>query len=163
MKTIKLADGTDLTLSDGKYEEFKKQFSTPENVRWRAGRKEEYWFVDEEGDAWDCIETDSTKDEWRYNTGNYFKSESEAEHHKQVLLATQKIKDYALQFGYTPDWSNVDEFKYEVIYYHDIKKLNVYIRTSSQFSTLPYYRTSDDAYKAIKELEAEYKLVFGVE
>lgn len=78
---------------------------------------EKYFFVNSRGDIdykfWEEIETDL----FRFNTGNCFKTEQEAEEYKENLLTKQQLKDLALELnnGVEFDWENDNQHKY-VIY-----------------------------------------------
>lgn len=47
--------------------------------RWRAKNYEQYWFADENGSVGYCIEFEDQIDNERYASGNYFRTEDEAE------------------------------------------------------------------------------------
>ena len=70
--------------------------------RWRANKKERYYFIDRDFLIHEDIEEDTYMDNKRYNLGNYFKSESEA---KRVTNSVQwkdlwrDVREDKLQFG----------------------------------------------------------------
>lgn len=70
--------------------------------RWRASKKEKYYFIDRDFFVHEDIEENTYMDNKRYNLGNYFKSESEA---KRVTNSVQwkdlwrDVREDKLQFG----------------------------------------------------------------
>lgn len=54
--------------------------------RWRAIACEQYWVVESDGHIIKDQELDMTEDTFRYNTGNYFKTEAEAIAYREQLL-----------------------------------------------------------------------------
>ena len=66
-----------------------------EHKRWRAEKGELYHFVNDCGrlDIYD--EACRIIDDFRYNTGNYFKTKEETKTHKEYLLARQVLLDDA--------------------------------------------------------------------
>lgn len=59
--------------------------------RWRGGRGDSYYFIDDEGAIRHEIDTNDGMDNYRYNIGNYFKTEAEAESYKKYLTARQVL------------------------------------------------------------------------
>lgn len=59
------------------YEEINKEFGIEE--RWRANKNEKYFLVSALGAICDSTELNSDTDNKRYEAGNYFKTEKEAE------------------------------------------------------------------------------------
>lgn len=70
--------------------------------RWRANKKEKYYFIDRDFFVHEDIEENTYMDNKRYDLGNYFKSESEA---KRVTNSVQwkdlwkDIREDKLKFG----------------------------------------------------------------
>ena len=87
-----------------------------EYKRWRACDDQLYFKIDNLGDVEEIVEIGYSSDDYRYNTGNYFKTEKEAEQHKAYLLALQTIKDDVE--GFAPDWENSHEKKWFGYYDH---------------------------------------------
>lgn len=63
--------------------------------RWRGGRGDSYYFIDDEGAIRHEIDINDGMDNYRYNIGNYFKTEAEAESYKKYLTARQVLLDDA--------------------------------------------------------------------
>ena len=62
-----------------------------ESNRWRAEYGEKYWCIGGNGHIYSSTEDEHSTDSYRFNTGNYFKTEEEAEAYKEYLLAKQKL------------------------------------------------------------------------
>ena len=67
----------------------------PRYERWRAKRDEEYWCVDGRGDVRCSTEDGHSVDDYRFDTGSYFKTEEEAKAYKEYLIARQVLLDDA--------------------------------------------------------------------
>ena len=67
----------------------------PKNKRWRGKHNERYWCVDGRGGVYCSTEDGHSVDDYRFDTGSYFKTEEEAEAYKKYLLARQIILDDA--------------------------------------------------------------------
>lgn len=88
--------------------------------RWRANYNDIYGFINDEGDIEGENETHSIVDDFRYKTGNYFKTEEEAEEHKKKLLLQQEYKDWC---KFDCDWNNNEQKKYCVYYGYTSKNI----------------------------------------
>ncbi len=60
------------------------------DYRWRAGTHGKYWHLDSFGDVDSSIEEYDRLDTCRFNSGNYFKTEAEAEAYRQYCLNYKK-------------------------------------------------------------------------
>lgn len=75
-------------------EEQVKEIEKPKGKRWRAEMDNGYYYLDDFGDII-CVQDQIVDiDDFRYNTGNYFKTEEEAEEYKKKLLYQQQYKDF---------------------------------------------------------------------
>lgn len=108
-----------------KIEELEKEVNSPEfegikkGVRQMPEYGKKYFFVNSRGyidyKFWEKIETDL----FRFNTGNCFKTEQEAEEYKENLLTKQALKDLALELndGVEIDWDDDNQPKFYINYY----------------------------------------------
>lgn len=94
----------------------KKALSEAKTIRWQPKFNEIYFYVDDMGmidySFWG-IEPDEI---FRFNTGNCFKTEEEAEDYKENLLTKQALKDLALELndGVEIDWEDKTQRKYNL-------------------------------------------------
>lgn len=70
------------------------------NKRWRAKENRRHYFVDDWGDVDYDYDVGFPPSTFRYNIGNYFKTEEEAETYKEYLLAKQVLLDDAKGGGF---------------------------------------------------------------
>lgn len=75
-------------------------------IRQMPIRGDWYWYVDSYGIVTQAKWRDKEADLFRFNTGNCFKTEKEAEDYKENLLTKQALKDLALELnnGVEIDW-----------------------------------------------------------
>lgn len=116
--------------------------------RWRGGRGDSYYFIDDEGAIRHEIDTNDGMDNYRYNIGNYFKTEAEAESYKKYLTARQVLLDDAeggkcIEYG--KNWH---------AYYDTITKTYHPVHSISYFYPgIIYFRTEEALEKSLKEHE----------
>ena len=122
--------------------------------RWRGGRGDSYYFIDDEGAIRHEIDTNDGMDNYRYNIGNYFKTEAEAESYKKYLTARQVLLDDAeggkcIEYG--KNWH---------AYYDTITKTYHPVHSISYFYPgIIYFRTEEALEKSLKEHEEQWKIV----
>lgn len=134
-----------------------KAFKPTEYKRWRA-YGDSYYYIEDCGDFDHRYEGHYTIDDYRYNTGNYFKTKKEAEQHKAYLLALQTIKDDAE--GWIPDWRSD---KYHGYYNHEANELNIGWSLAFQYQGVIYFETEKKLRHSQKVHKAEWLIVLGVE
>ena len=103
-------------------EELKNQVNSIEFERIKKPEYgERYYYLSDEGVVtstnWYGIESDI----FRFNTGNCFKTEQEAEDYKENLLTKQALKHLALELnnGVEIDWKNEEQPKFYIYYNYD--------------------------------------------
>lgn len=100
-----------------KIEELEKQES---EVRWRARENETYYYFFSYGEI-DKTYDDRGKDDInRYNIGNYFKTEEEAEKAIEKIKIYTQLKDLAMRLnkGEKINWDNILQRKYHISLNH---------------------------------------------
>lgn len=98
-------------------EEQVKEIEKPKYKRWRAEMDNGYYYLDDFGDV-QCEEDQRVDiDDFRYNIGNYFKTEEEAEEYKKKLLYQQQYKDFIGEdLATKDDWKDGSVWKYYAYY-----------------------------------------------
>lgn len=103
-------------------------------VRWRAEKGGKYYIIDVDfgNGIGVCSEDDYIIDNRRYNMGNYFKTQEEAELVKEKILIYNELKDLALELnnGEEIDWTDDCEGKYYIYYdnyFKELKSVGIYI------------------------------------
>ena len=128
-----------------------------EYKRWRAEEYNIYYYIDSDftvdfkGDVCDY------EDDFKYETGNYFKTEEEAEQKLEHILIRKELKDIALRLnkGVEIDWESKEQWKYYIEYSFEYKMLKKgYWDTLKQQGTI---YCLDENFKdiAIKEIGEE--------
>lgn len=126
--------------------------------RWRGGRGDSYYFIDDEGAIRHEIDTNDGMDNYRYNIGNYFKTEAEAESYKKYLTARQVLLDD------TEGGKCIEYGKNWHAYYDTITKTYHPVHSISYFYPgIIYFRTEEALEKSLKEHEEQWKIVHKYE
>ena len=86
------------------------------NKRWRATNNWDYYYITNAVDILKEYENHSEIDNSRYDTGNYFKTEEQAEETKKKILIYMQLKDLALRLnnGEKIDWENYNQCKWYI-------------------------------------------------
>lgn len=94
--------------------------------RCRADYTGEYWYISNNGDIIVDDDNDWACDEFKFNIGNYFKTEKEAEKVLNKTLIYNKLKDLALKLnnGTPVDWSNGSQQKFYIYYDNAANRLD---------------------------------------
>ena len=119
---------------DNKIEELQEELEKLESLRerkesfrrWMADYDETYYCISSCGYVTDFRENDCSIDNFRYETGNYFKTENEAREYREKLIIYQNLKDLALELnqGKQIDFDNTTQEKY-IIILDDMRNLNI--------------------------------------
>ena len=132
----------------------------PEGKRWRAGGDERYWCVQDDGGVAEDHDIGVDIDDGRYELGNYFKTEGEAQKAAEWLKAFTILRDDTK--GFKPDWGDSEQDKWFVFYDHVSRRLWPDLDSTYQDKNL-YFASEDDAVESIKTHEREWKIFYGVE
>jgi hypothetical protein len=135
-----------------------KAFKPTEYKRWRAQRSDVYYYIDDNGFVGFVYEDNDTFDDYRYNTGNYFRTRAPAGQDRTYLLALQTIKDDAE--GFVPDQRQT---KWHGCYNYLSKKLDTDHSYSHQIQGVIYFETKKKLQHSQIAHEAEWLTVLGVE
>lgn len=131
--------------------------------RWRGCQKQEYWAInDKDGHILAFEEWGDEMDNYRYITGNYFKTEEEAEEYKENFITKQKLKDLALRLnkGVEFDWKDMSQGKYFIYYLYN-QGLRYHCATRSHYVGQIYCLDENFLHIATQEIgeEALIKLI----
>ena len=117
-----------------KIEVLEKKVNSPEfdevkkGVRQRPKIGEIYYFLGDNGRIYNTEWEGSEEDLFRFNTGNCFKTEQEAEDYRENLLTKQQLKDLALELnnGVEINWENCAQTKFSIYYQgHHVQELRL--------------------------------------
>lgn len=126
--------------------------------RWRAERSDVYYYIDDNGFVGFVYEDNDTLDDYRYNTGNYFRTRAPSGQDRTYLLALQTIKDDAE--GFAPDWRSDRYYGY---YNHEANELNIGWSLAFQYQGVVYFKSEEAIKASQKEHRKEWLTVLGVE
>lgn len=123
--------------------------------RWRAEYGEKYWCIGGNGHIYCSTEDEHSTDSYRFNTGNYFKTEEEAEAYQGYLLAKQKLIDSAK--GYKPV---LDGHNHYLEYCNGAftKYFSVY-ETTTYTPGVIYFKYQEDAEESFRKYRNEWEIV----
>lgn len=121
--------------------------------RWRAEKGELYWCVKNDGGTADDYEQRVDIDDGRYELGNYFKTEEEAQKASDWLKAFAVLRDDTK--GFKPDWKNEKQKRWLVTYNHEDGTVSPNYCYNTQESVL-YFANKDDAEESIKAHERQW-------
>lgn len=139
------------------------------NKRWRARKGGIFHYVSDKGSTGCMADPKSvfSDADGFYQMGNYFRTESEAQHARNRMIATQQIKDRIAelnaQHGWVADWSDDQQSKYWVIFHRTNNKISLdsgYVHT---WIPVEFYGSKQTAETVIKEMPEQIKLYLGIE
>ena len=132
-----------------------------EPTRWKPEKFQKYYYVGNYGSVYnDNWANGSPIDNGRFNIGNCFQTEEEAERVKEYLKALAAVRGDATK-EFVRDGNN-----WYVYYDTDSNSLESSISCSmldNGISGLPYFVTREDAKRSIKLQKNEWLTIFGVE
>ena len=139
---------------------FDEWFEEIDKAGWKPTKGDEYWTIYNNGNIDKSTWNDDCTDKERYKMGNCHRTEEDAEHAKKVQIARTKIRRSS---NFKPDWNDADQIKWHVVYDHVNCCLDIRVSYMVSEGAIVYYETREDTRQAIKDLEPEYLLHFGVE
>lgn len=133
-----------------------------EHERWRAKKGGQYWCVQSDGGVVYDHEIKVDVDDERYELGNYFKTEEEAQKAADWFKAFAVLRDDTK--GFKPDWEDGGQLRWGVEYNYDTNRLSAYLTFGIQCGVI-YFASRDDAEKSIETHERQWRtfLNCGVE
>lgn len=127
----------------------------PEYKRWRAEYTEEYWCIGGSGNTHTSTEDGHRVDDYRFDTGSYFKTEEEAKAYKEYIIARQVLLDDA-KGG---KWKK-DEMIFYAYYDHDIDEWIVDSDIDNiQTPGVIYFQNREDVRKSLKNHKEQWEIV----
>lgn len=148
------------TIEELKCDESKEENTPVENKRWRAEPYEclEYCYIDHDGNIEYEYEAYDSIDDWRFQSGNYFKTKEEAEQYKKWILARQVLVDDAKNFKRSKDDENGDFYVF-----YDVEDKVFRIDYEAYISHNICFKTEEDVKASIDKHLAEWKIYLGIE
>ena len=125
-----------------------------ENKRWKTKEYGKYWYVSEHGNADMGLNPMCESADYRYATGNYFKSMKEAEDYKKYLIARQVLLDDAEGGKFVPGSSNNWYNSYCLCL-----ELWSTFSTGYYYPGAIYFKSEEALLKSLKEHEEQWEIV----
>lgn len=133
--------------------ELAKRSNTPAKKRWRGEEDDHYYFISNCGEIICDYEEKFDGDSYRYQSGNYFKTEEAAEFELNRRLVYQELKDYALEHNEGEiDWKNSEQEKWVLSYDSQIKFLGCYLRSVLSDIGQIYFSSRKIAQEAVEAI-----------
>lgn len=131
---------------------------------WRAGLDGRYWYVCD----WAWVSTREEKaipiDDHYYLTGNYYRTEEEAEkaleRQKAIGRVTHRI--YELNDGWEPDWANGNQKKYDIYLDYECGEFDWGYGCFCERQTLPCIASEEIADQIIAEMKDDLRLIWNL-
>lgn len=122
------------------------------NKRWRAEKRDTYWFVDGDGIPKWWYECNRDFDGFYYDTHNYFQTEEEARRYAKVLETERQLKKFADEHNSEIDWTNINQGKYYLSYSYSYYRVSIADRHWTKDSRTIYFSSEEIAQQAIDEI-----------
>lgn len=130
-----------------------------ESTRWKPDTGQKYYFLDNNGLAYDSIWADDYIDRSRFEIGNCFQTKEEAERVVEYLKALAVVRgDATTKFV-------KGKGNWFVYYEADNNRLivnSLYYQNNNGIFGLPYFATREDALRSIEQHKNEWLTIFGV-
>lgn len=123
-----------------------------ENKRWRAEDGHTYWFVESNGTPSWLYECNKDRDNFRYDTHNYFQTEDEAQKYAKVLEVERQLMKFADEHNDVIDWTNINQEKYYLCYSYSDHRVIIADRHWTKDSRTIYFSSEKIAKQAIDEI-----------
>ena len=130
----------------------------PKSKAWKPAIGESFWCVDSWGGVIPTTWENSLSDNWRYNSGNCFRTKEEAEFYKEKLLVTAELQRFADEHN---DEMETMSF---IVYERDFDRLEVTRWTNTKIAPI-CFSSIEIAKQAIETIGEERikKYYLGVE
>ena len=153
-----------------KIEELEKEVNSPEfegikkGVRQKPKDGEVYFFLDSYGNIIWTKWHNNVQDLFRFNTGNYFKTEEQAKDFKENILTKQALKDLALELnnGAEVDFIDDEQTKFVIDCKIDLSNYKEHIEQDCRYNYMDLgqvYCLNGNFSKIAKDRIGEEKLI----
>ena len=163
MKTITLENGKKVKISD---ESYKAIADSIQSKRWKPEENESYWALSFAGDVGESCWSNHRYDQYRYKTGNIYRTEEEAKTALARIIAIADVREYILDNNLqvdNVDWSDEEQYKWVIYYDHDDSEFYGEIhRTSQYFNEPPYLKSTEATNQVIQAKRKELLVIFNV-
>lgn len=123
-----------------------------ENKRWRAEKRDTYWFVDGDGTPKWWHEYSRDIDGFYYDTHNYFQTEEKAQKYANILETERQLKKFADKHNNAIDWSDNNQEKWNLCYYYSRYEVSPIRCCMVKEARVIYFSSEEIAEQAIKTI-----------
>ena len=144
-------------------EKLEAKIEEPQSKRWEPEHNEHYWLIEGES-IHESLWFNDADDNWRYLTGNCFKTKEEAEEYKKQIEYTARYKNYIEEHSEPLDWHNESQYKYFPEFYSNEGRINIDYYCTIKHQGVIYASSEQIIEDAIKEIGEDNfkKYVLGV-
>ena len=131
-----------------------EEIEESKNKRWRGGRDDDYYFINDEGVVCHEIDTNDGMDNYRYNVGIYGRTKEELEAKREYDIARQVLLDDAEGGKFIEGGKNWHAF-------YDTTSETYAIAScmSYYFPGVVCFKNGGSLYKSLKEHEEQWEIV----
>ena len=141
--------------SDEAEKEEKEKESKSTNKRWRAEKRDTYWFVDGDGTPKWWHEYSRDIDGFYYDTHNYFQTEEKAQKYANILETERQLKKFADEHNDVIDWTDFNQEKWYLYYSYKYYKVSIANHYWTKQSRIIHFSSEEIAKQAIDEIGTE--------
>ena len=163
MKTITLEDGKKVEISD---ESYKAIADSIQSKRWKPEEDEIFWYVDDGGDVGHSYWADDETDQYRYKTGNIYRTKEEVRTALARINALVDVREYILDNNLqvdNVDWSDREQEKWSIYYDHEDSEFREEVDyTCQRTNELPWLKSEEAKDQVIQAKRKELLVIFNV-
>jgi hypothetical protein len=129
--------------------------------RWRNANDDDYYYIGDYGHIENCEESLDGVDDHRYNIGNYFETEEQAEAYRDKLIKVQAIKDRIAELNgrWEPEFKG-DNPNYALRIHNDGSLLTTDFYLSQYLPKWAYFKSREIGEQLMKEFGGDLYLLF---
>lgn len=131
-----------------------EEIEESKNKRWRGGRGDDYYFINDEGVVCHEIDTNDGMDNYRYNVGIYGRTKEELEAKREYDIARQVLLDDAEGGKFIEGGKNWHAF-----YDTTSETYAIASGMSYYFPGVVCFKNGGSLYKSLKEHEEQWEIV----
>ena len=131
-----------------------KEIEESKNKRWRGGRGDDYYFINDEGVICHEIDTNDGMDNYRYNVGIYGRTKEELEAKREYDIARQVLLDDAEGGKFIEGGKNWHAF-----YDTTSETYAIASDMSYYFPGVVCFKNGGSLYKSLKEHKEQWEIV----
>ena len=144
-----------------KYKELGEEIERLKNEKkvWKPEKGEEYWLITDHGNHYNDIWDGYSVENRRYDVGNCFKTEAEAEAMIEKIKIYTELKRLAEEINTEPiDWERSNQYKYYILFDEGDKKFHPSMAFECRYAGV-VYSTNKEFLEIAKERIGEDRLL----